>query len=199
MALRVLNTIRHKISPKHIYLGIGIIVGSNLSTIKSKLSQLELPKLELPKLQLKNTTDKIYLYSHNIYYIPSTFKNEHSYNHIYNTYKCCKMVNIKYSYLVTILDNDIVNETFIKKLCKLLNIDTNLIMNSDTFNIILQDNIRYIINSQIQLYIRCEYNGNEIYKKSLVDQINRELYKFNYRIKLDDFDIQEKQYKDFFI
>ncbi len=29
MALRVFNTIRHKISPKHIYLGIGIIVGSN--------------------------------------------------------------------------------------------------------------------------------------------------------------------------
>ena len=57
MALRVFNTIRHKISPKYIYLGIGIIVGSNLPTIKSKL-----PKLELPKLpQLKNTTDKIIL------------------------------------------------------------------------------------------------------------------------------------------
>ena len=83
MALRVFNTIRHKISPKHIYLGIGIIVGSNLSTIKSKLPKLELPKLELPKLQLKNTTDKIYLYSHNIYYIPSTFKNEYNYNYIY--------------------------------------------------------------------------------------------------------------------
>jgi hypothetical protein len=198
MALRVFNTIRHKISPKHIYLGIGIIVGSNLSTIKSKLPKLELPKLELPKLQLKNTTDKIYLYSHNIYYIPSTFKNEYNYNYIYTynngKHKICKMINIKCSYLVTILDNDIVNETFIKKLCKLLNIDTNLIMDSDTFNIILQYHIRYIINSQIRLYIKWNYNGHKTYKKSLVDQINGELYKFNYRIKLDDFDIQEKQY-----
>jgi hypothetical protein len=106
------------------------------------------------------------------------------------------MVNIKCSYLVTILKNDIVNETFIKKLCKLLNIDTNSIMNSDTFNIILQYHIRYIINSQIQLYIKWNYNGHEIYKKSLVDQINGKLYKFNYQINLDDFDILDIRYKN---
>ena len=82
------------------------------------------------------------------------------------------------------------------KLIELMHLDKNKTIESKLFVMILKRYISIIVSDEVKSYIRI--NGNEIDKEKLVNKINDKLCKFNYQIKLYDFNISFKKKCDFY-
>jgi hypothetical protein len=184
MASRLLNTIRPYVNKilqpnkKYVYVGICAIIGLNIPPPAPLLSQFT-----YIKNKINDFNDKKYVYSYNC---------DENKNLIPLTIECnCGVFmpnkdRFCYSFTVSILNNDIVNETLKNKLIKLISHDT--VIDSSRFEILLKKYIEDIVANEVKFYDDYRLDGNIMQKEKLVDEINKKLCYLNYQIKSYDFD-----------
>jgi hypothetical protein len=169
---------------KYIYLGICGIIGLNIPqsppSPSSQLSQLTYIK---DKINIFNDKKYAYAYDDN----DDDEKLECSsgfiiYNRFDNTYDRCY-----YSFTVSILNNDIVNQT-LKKFIPLISADK---INERMLKQYIED----IVDDCVKSYMKYDYDkidrNYKIDKEKIVNRVNDKLCKLNYQITLNNFDIKK--------
>lgn len=195
MAFQLLNTLRNKIfqqNKKYLYLAVGTFIGYNVPTKLEIQQQLQQLQIQPPLLEILENKTKYFNFIDNKnieHYIPPSIQE------IYKCWADNDTICI-YSFTAKIFNNDIVNETMKNKLIELMHLDKNKTIESKLFVMILKRYISIIVSDEVKSYIRI--NGNEIDKEKLVNKINDKLCKFNYQIKLYDFNISFKKKCDFY-